>query len=344
MRLAIDAMGGDYAPKEIVAGAVQALEVIGNDDRLVLIGQEDRIRAELASNPEWKNDPRLEIVHTKDVVEMGDHPVEALRQKRDNSISRMAQMAADGEVQAVISAGNTGACVAACQMKIRPIKGINRPGIAVVIPSFAGPIIMCDVGANPMPKPHQLHEYALMASIYHQCLFHVERPRVALLNIGEEDDKGSPMVRQVRDLIKSDPRLNYVGYVEGRTLLSGAADVVVCDGFVGNVVLKLIEGLTDGLTKALFKTLEKKDPKAIDILGPVLKEACQQHDYSEHGGAPLIGVDGICIICHGVSDRRAIKNAVVLASKLAKSNVNQHIVDSINSLPNSSVDCASHNA
>jgi glycerol-3-phosphate acyltransferase PlsX len=337
-------MGGDYAPKEIVAGAVLALQTLAQDDRQVLIGQEDRIRAELASLAEWNNDPRLEIVHTREVVEMGDHPVEALRQKKDNSISRMAQMAANGEVDAVISAGNTGACVAACQMKIRPIKGVSRPGIAVVIPSFAGPIIMCDVGANPMPKPHHLHEYALMASIYHKCLFKVDRPRVALLNIGEEDDKGNPLVHQVRDLIKHDPRLNYVGYVEGRTLLAGAADVVVCDGFVGNVVIKLIEGLTDCLTKALFQTLQKKDSKVLDVLGPVLKEACQQYDYTEHGGAPLIGVDGICIICHGVSDRRTIKNAVGLASKLAKSNVNQHIVESINSISDGSADCACQKA
>ncbi|NLE30564.1 MAG: phosphate acyltransferase PlsX [Phycisphaerae bacterium] len=344
MRLAIDAMGGDYAPKEIVAGAVLALDLLTEDDRLVLIGQEDRIRTEFAALDQWNNDPRIEIVHTRDIIEMGDHPVEALRQKRDNSISRMAQMAADGEADAVISAGNTGACVAACQMKIRPIKGVSRPGIAVVIPSFAGPIIMCDVGANPMPKPHHLHEYALMASIYYKCLFKTERPKVALLNIGEEDDKGNPFVRQVRDLIKPDPRLNYVGYVEGRTLLAGAADVVICDGFVGNVVLKLIEGLTDGLTKALFQTLEHKDPKTLEVLGPILKEACQKHDYSEHGGAPLIGVDGICIICHGVSNRRAIRNAIALALSLARSNVNQHIVESINNIPDSSTDCACRTA
>lgn len=333
MRLAIDAMGGDYAPQEIVAGAVDALPILASDDQLVLIGQEDRIREVLTGLPGWKNDPRVEIVHAAEVIGMGDNPVDALRHKKDNSISRMAELAADGKADAVISAGNTGACVAACQMKIRPLKGVHRPGIAVVIPSFGGPMVLCDVGANPMPKPHHLHQYALMASIYVKSLFNLpHEPRVALLSIGEEDGKGNPLVKQVRALLKADPRINFVGYVEGRTILSGQAEVVICDGFVGNVVLKLIEGLSDGLSKMLVQQIAEADPKMLKSFEPILRSVKQKHDYSEHGGAPLLGVDGICIICHGSSNRLAIKNAIAVAYKLAKSNVNERIVENINSI------------
>jgi len=333
MRLAVDAMGGDFAPQEIVAGAVQALSVLSEDDRIVLIGQEPRIRQCLSELPEWNQDPRLEIVHTSEVVEMGDNPVDALRHKKDNSISKMAELAAQGQVQAVISAGNTGACVAACQLGIRPLKGIQRPGIAVLIPSFAGPMILCDVGANPMPKPHHLHQYALMASIYAKNLFNLSTPpRVALLSIGEEEGKGNPLIKQTRALVKNDPRLNFVGNVEGRSLLSGQADVVICDGFVGNVVLKLIEGLSDGLSKMLVQQIGQTDPKMLGMLEPILREVHKKHDYSEHGGAPLLGVDGICIICHGSSHRRAIKNAIAVAYRLAKSNINDQIVEYVNSV------------
>jgi glycerol-3-phosphate acyltransferase PlsX len=245
----------------------------------------------------------------------------------------MAELAAEGKANAVISAGNTGACVAACQMKIRPLKGVHRPAIAVVIPSFGGPMVLCDCGANPMPKPHHLHQYALMASIYVKQLFNLShQPRVALLSIGEEEAKGSPLIKQVRTLIKTDPRINFVGNVEGRTILSGQADVVICDGFVGNVVLKLIEGLSDGLSKMLLQQIGKTDPKMLGMFEPILREIHQKHDYSEHGGAPLLGVDGICIICHGSSNRRAMKNAIAVAYRLAKSNINDKIVEYVNSV------------
>jgi len=329
-------MGGDYAPQEIVAGAVQALSILAPEDRIVLIGKEPRIRQVLAEIPEWTNDPRLEIVHAADIIEMGDHPIDALRHKKDNSISRMAELAAEGKADAVISAGNTGACVAACQMKIRPLQGVHRPAIAVMIPSFGGPVVLCDCGANPMPKPHHLHQYALMASIYVQSLFNMqEKPRVALLSIGEEEAKGNPLIKQTRTLLKADPRINFVGYVEGRTILSGEAQVVVCDGFVGNVVLKLIEGLSDGLSKMLLQQIGKADPKLLTMLEPILREVHKKHDYSEHGGAPLLGVDGICIICHGSSNRRAMKNAIAAASRLAKSNINERIVEQVNSIKES---------
>jgi len=332
MRLAVDAMGGDFAPREVVAGAVAALAHLTAADELVLIGQEERVREELKEAGDAANDPRLRLVHASQVIEMGDHPVEALRQKKDSSIAVMARLAAEGEVDAVLSAGNTGACVAACQMKMRPIKGVSRPGIAVVIPSFTGPVVLCDVGANVAPKPHHLYEYAQMSTVYFQQLLNrQDRPRVALLSIGEEQAKGNQLVKEVRDLIRADARLNFVGNVEGRTLLSGQADIVICDGFVGNVVLKLIEGLADGLIRLLVKDVSQADSSLAKHVDPILKKLWERHDYSEYGGAPLLGVDGVCIICHGASDRRAIGKAVCVAHRLASSNLNERIAEFVSS-------------
>ncbi len=334
MRIAIDAMGGDHAPQEIVAGAVLSLESISEDDSIVLVGRKEEIERVLANLPEWKDDARIEIAHASEVIEMGDNPVEALKQKKDSSIARMVELSADGKVDAAVSAGNTGACVAACQMKLGRLKGVIRPGIAVIIPSFAGSMVLCDVGANPAPKPHHIHQYALMASIYAENVFNLNRPaRVALLNIGEEDAKGNPLVKQARDLIKADPRINFAGYVEGRTIFSGLADVVVCDGFVGNVVLKLIEGLVTGLVQMLTDEVKKSNRMLIKLFSPFLNRLLQKHDYSEHGGAPLLGVNGVFIICHGSSDRRAIKNAISVAYNFARSNINQLIVERIATTP-----------
>lgn len=329
MRIAVDAMGGDYAPDEIIAGAVLALKEMPAQDSIVLVGQENRIRESLSSLG-WKDDGRIEIVHASDVIGMGDNPVEALRQKKDNSITRMVELAAERKVDAVLSAGNTGACVAACQIKLGRLRGVIRPGIAVVIPSFTGPMVLCDVGANPAPKPHHMHQYALMASIYAEHIFSLERPaRVALLNIGEEDAKGNPLVKQARELIKADKRINFVGYVEGRTIFSGIADVIICDGFVGNVVLKLIEGLATGLVKMLAGEIEQSNKMLVKLFAPFLRSLLRRHDYSEHGGAPLLGVKGAFIICHGSSDRRAIKNAIGVARNFARSSVNDLIVERI---------------
>lgn len=332
MRIAIDAMGGDHAPHETVAGAIMGLEYLGSDDQLILVGQEDRIQAELDQTGFEDADHRLSIIHASQIVAMGDNPVDAMRQKRDSSIAKMTQLAANGEVDAIISAGNTGACVAACQMMIRPLKGVHRPGIAVVFPSFGGPVVLCDVGANVAPKPHHLHQYALMCAVYAERLFDLPRQaRVALLSVGEEDAKGNRLVKEVRDILKADSRINFSGYVEGRSLLEGQADVVVCDGFVGNVVLKLMEGLADGLIRLLAKEVAAAHPELVKGFGPILKKLWEKHDYSEHGGAPLLGVDGVCIICHGSSDRRAIRNAVDVAHKMSTSNINKHIVEFINS-------------
>jgi len=333
MRIAVDAMGGDHAPLEIVAGAVQSVSSLGDDDVIVLVGDETLIKDKLDDigiSSEQAN--KLQIVHSTQIVEMSDNPVDAMKNKPDSSIAKMVDLAANGKVDAMISAGNTGACVAACQMKLGRLKGVIRPGIAVVIPTFDKAIVLCDVGANPAPKPHHMHQYALMAGIYAELLFKLKEPaRVALLNIGEEDAKGNPLVKQARDLIKADSRINFVGFVEGRYILADQTDVVICDGFVGNVVLKLIEGLAAAIAKMLAREVERIDQRLIQPFAPALEALWRKHDYTEHGGAPLLGVDGLFIVCHGSSNRRAIKNAVSMARNLRASNINERIVAKLNS-------------
>ncbi len=332
MRIAVDAMGGDHAPKEIVAGAVQSLSSLDNGDVIVLVGNSELIEQELTElGISEQQKSKLEIVHASQVVEMSDNPVDAMKNKTDSSIARMVDLAAKKQVDAMISAGNTGACVAACQMKLGRLKGVIRPGIAVVIPTFNKAVVLCDVGANPAPKPHHMHQYALMAAIYAEVLFKLDGPaRVALLNIGEEDAKGNPLVKQARDLIKADERINFVGFVEGRYILADQTDVVICDGFVGNVVLKLIEGLASAIAKMLAKEVERIDPKLVKPFVPALENLWRKHDYTEHGGAPLLGVDGLFIVCHGSSNRTAIKNAVAMAHKLRANNINERIVEKLN--------------
>lgn len=326
MRIGIDAMGGDHAPHEIVRGAVEGLVEL-NGAELVLIGDEDAVRAELAKHSGWQG--RVEVVPTTEVIGMNESPVDALRKKKDASIPRMAMLAAEKAVDAVISAGNTGACAAACQLKIRPLRGLHRPGIAVVLPSFHGPLVVCDVGANIAAKPKHLHQYAIMASLYAREVLRVENPRVGLLSVGEEDGKGTSLVKKARELIREETRINFIGNVEGRDLFRGTVDVAVCDGFVGNIVLKLTEGLAEGLFKTISAEIASEIPHLAKDFQPVMEKVWANHDYSEYGGAPLLGVDGVCIICHGSSDHRAIRNAVRVASESVERQLNSVIADGL---------------
>lgn len=323
MRIAIDAMGGDHAPAEIVRGAVEGLSYIGPGDELVLLGKEDIVRAHLGNDASNK---QIVIHHCPEVIEMDDSPVEALRQKKNSSIMIMAKLASERAVDAVISAGNTGACAAACQLKMRTLAGLQRPGIAVVLPSFHGPLTVCDVGANVAPKPHHLLQYAQMASAYAEAVLKIKGPRVGLLSIGSEEVKGSPLVKQTHELLKQDPSVNFIGNIEGRELFNGACEVAVCDGFVGNVVLKLVEGLSHGIFETIQHEIAQESAELAERFKPVVKTIWARHDYSEYGGAPLLGVDGVCIICHGSSDRRAIKNAVRVSVDYVKSGVNEMIL------------------
>jgi glycerol-3-phosphate acyltransferase PlsX len=322
-RIAVDAMGGDHAPEMIVRGAVDALCDF-DDIELILVGDEARIRESI---PELNGSgDRLRVVHASESIGMEESPVESIRRKKDSSLLRVIQLGAEGAADAVLSAGNTGAYAAACQLKLRPLPCISRPGIAVTIPTFHKPIVLCDVGANIYAKPHHLYEYAVMASLYAECLLALESPRVALLSIGEESLKGTELVRQAHALLKADERIRFVGNVEGRDLFNNRCDVAVCDGFVGNIVLKLAEGLSEGLIQMLERELAPIDAGVVGELSVVLDRVRCRHDYSEYGGAPLLGIDGTCIICHGRSNAPAIRNGVLTARRFRRLGFNEAIV------------------
>ncbi len=325
MRIAVDAMGGDNAPDEIVAGAIQALQCFEKDDQLLLVGPEALLTEKLqAAGPV---PPGVQVVDASEVIDMDEPPIEALRKKRKSSIAVMAKMASKGQTHAVISAGNTGACVAAFQMRMRNLAGVNRPGIAVVFPTFEGPVTMCDVGANIACKPINLYQYAVMAAIYSKQLYNIQSPRIGIMSIGEEDAKGNEVVKKAREFIKSDSNLNFVGNIEGRDIFKGVCDVAICDGFVGNVVLKLTEGLVDGLFKAIKHELFQKDPELASNFNPIISNIYKKYDYNEYGGALLLGVNGTAIICHGSSKSNTIKNAILSAKKSHSKKINQQIID-----------------
>jgi glycerol-3-phosphate acyltransferase PlsX len=332
VRIAIDVMGGDHAPDAILAGCLDAVSILDDDDILVLIGDEKTIAAGIDARG-LRGNPQLEIEPTTEVIGMAEPPVTALRSKKDSSIVRMGELggrkAGDKSCEVIISAGNTGACVASAQMSMRRLHGVHRPGIAITMPTFHGPVVLCDVGANPEPKPMHLHQYGHMAAVYAKRVIGIERPRVALLSIGGEEAKGTPIVKDTHRLMAADPNINYLGYIEGRELFEGKAEVVVCEGFTGNVVLKLCEGLSAGLFKLIVKEIMSIDPTLAEKFQPVIKSLYAKHDYHEYGGAPLLGANGICMICHGSSEARTIVSAVKAAKSYAAHHVNDAIVEAL---------------
>ena len=325
MRIALDAMGGDYAPREIVRGATAGLKYLSDADEILLYGRQADVEAECAANN--LSDPRVRIVDCPSVIEMGESPVEALRAKRDSSIMRMASDAGKGNLDALISAGNTGAFAAACQLRIRPLKGVSRPGIGVVMPTFHGPALICDVGANVAPKPHHLYEYARMCAVYAREILNIPEPKIGLVSVGEEEGKGNHLVKEAGALIREDPDLHFIGNVEGRDVFGGSGHVFVCDGFVGNVILKLTEGLAEGLFKTIVREIRDESPEMAEKFNPIVDEIWKRHDFAEYGGAPLLGINSVAVICHGRSDNRAISNAIRVATESLRSNLNQTILD-----------------
>ncbi|HUS93226.1 MAG TPA: phosphate acyltransferase PlsX [Phycisphaerae bacterium] len=325
MRIGIDAMGGDHAPVDQVNGALAARSLLAEGDRIVLIGDEPAIRECLAASGGVQD--HVEVRHTDQVIGMDESPVEALRAKPGSSIAVMAEMHRDGEIDACISAGNTGACVAAAQMRLRRLRGVHRPGIAVITPTFHSPVAVCDVGANVNCRPRHLHQYAVMASVYVQAICGTKEPRVGLLSVGEEDAKGNVLVKDTRDLLKDDPNIRFVGNVEGRDLFRDVCDVMVCEGFVGNVVLKLIEGMAFSVVEAILRELATAAALDAGALRKASAQIVRNYDYNEYGGAPLLGVAGICIICHGASSHRGIMNAVRVAKDFAQHHVNEQITE-----------------
>ncbi len=327
MRIGIDVMGGDNAPDEILKGCFTALANLAPDIQIVLIGDAGLINEAIAER--GIKSTQIEVVGTTEVIGMDESPVDAVRAKKDSSLVIMGRMASPklpNRLDAIISAGNTGACVAAAQLHMRRLEGVIRPGIAVTVPTFAGPIVLIDVGANIEPKASHLAQYGVMGDIYARRVLGIENPRVALMNVGGEEQKGTQEVRDARDLLRATEGLNFTGFVEGRGVFNGQADVVITDGIVGNVMLKMAEGLSSGIFRALAKEVFAIDPTLASRLEPVVKSLYAKYDYHEYGGAPLLGVNGVCLISHGSSVARTITNAIRRAHNFVELGVNEEIV------------------
>ena len=326
-RIALDAMGGDHAPDPNVQGAIEA---IGQSEELhvILVGDQELLESKLAEA--GGGDGRITVAAADGVVGMHEKPVVALRAKPNCSIARCWQMMAAREADAVVSAGNTGAVVAAGLRTRLFLKGVKRPGIAVTLPNLKGKSVLIDVGANPAAQPRHLFQYAVMGSIYAREIMGIESPRIGLMNIGSEEGKGNELYRDTHThLANSSLKDSYVGNVEGRGLYHGDADVLICEGFVGNVVLKVSEGMAEFMMKtvggAIMGALDTERDKA----GQVLHQLTQKYRYQESGGAPLLGIDGSCIICHGSSDSHSIRNALKMAFELKAHDINSQIVDQL---------------
>jgi glycerol-3-phosphate acyltransferase PlsX len=332
MRIALDAMGGDHAPVPIVAGAVQAVAEIP-DLTVVLVGDEGQVAPAVAAAGGQVGD-RVELFHCSQQVMMEESPVEALRKKPDNSISRTWQLMVERKVDAIVSAGNTGAMVAAGMRLRRFLKGVRRPGIATIMPTMKGPCVLIDVGANVSPKPQHLFAYGVMGSIFASHILGRERPTIGLMNVGSEEAKGHELAKDTHALFHGSPlKERFVGNVEGRDIHRGACDVVVTEGFVGNVVLKVCEGLFEFVMKMVTYELNKNLDVERHKAHSTITDLVHKHDYSAYGGAPLLGIDGICIICHGSSGDRAIKNALKIAAQYARAGLNEKIVQELAAAP-----------
>lgn len=319
VRIAIDAMGGDHAPEEIVKGALTAareglaaIALVGDQARLDPLLQ----GVDLASLG-------ISVVHASEVIGMDETPTTALRQKKDASITVALRLVKEGRADAVVAAGSTGAAMAAALMTLGRIPGIERPAIAAVLPTQSGPVVLLDVGANVDSKPSYLHQFAVMGSVYFRTIFKNPRPRVGLFNIGEEETKGNDLTLKVYPLLKGNAHLNFVGNVEGRDLPAGKADVVVCDGFIGNGLLKFAEGMAILLMDMMRTEIGRSGRGKLGalIMKPNLKALKRRLDYSEYGGAPLLGVNGLCIIGHGSSKANGIFHAIRVAKEAAEGGV-----------------------
>ncbi len=326
MRIAVDAMGGDFAPAEIVAGSVEAARGLKDLTTLFLVGQEDAIRQELKKHGRIPD--KLVIRHASEVVGMEETPALAIRKKKDNSISRCVEMVKDGEADAAVSAGNTGAMVVAATLKLRTLEGIQRPAIATVMPTSGRPLVLVDAGANTDCTPDLLVEFAVMGSVYAREILGQPNPVVGLLSIGGEDTKGNEISKETFKRLTLAP-INFRGNVEGHDVFRGETDVIVCDGFVGNVVLKTSESVAHAISKWLKKEFTANPVRIVGalLLKGALKSMKKRMDPELFGGAPLLGVNGTCIITHGSSSHTAIFHAVRVACESVGHHVNQHILE-----------------
>lgn len=329
IRVAVDGMGGDYAPQLVVEGAVQAANSF-EDLEIIITGREDAIKRELYRHkvPGGK----ISIRHASEVVEMSDSPVQAVKKKKDSSLSVAIQLLKQKEVDAVVSAGNTGAAVAASTLNLGLLPGIKRPGIAIAVPTLHGITIAIDVGANIDPSSEHLLQYAIMADTFARYLLKKKKPVVGLLNIGEEESKGTETLQEAYKLLR-DSGLNFIGNIEGRDFFTGKCDVIVCDGFAGNVVLKMTESILDMMITLITKEIQKDWLARMGALlcKPAFESIRKETNYEEAGGALLLGVDGVVIIGHGISSAKAIRNAIRVAREAILEHVNDRIIEGINS-------------
>jgi glycerol-3-phosphate acyltransferase PlsX len=326
VKIAVDAMGGDLAPASVVEGSIWAYQENNGSFEMVLVGEKEKIHSEL-SRLKATHAPFV-IHHASERISMEDEAVESLK-KKDSSIAVGARLQKEGKVDAFISGGNTGAVMTHALMTLGRLEGIHRPAIASFLPTEKGIVVFLDVGANAECKAINLYQFGVMGSVYTSQVLKKANPRVGLLSIGEESTKGNEVTLLAHKLLSEDGSLNFIGNVEGRDVLKGTCDVVVCDGFVGNIVLKFSESI-DGFLTWLVKKRVKES--LLFRLGAFLvkvsiRDLRKVLDYTEYGGAPLLGVNGVCIICHGDSPPKAIKNALKLASEMVKEKVNQHIID-----------------
>lgn len=332
MRIAIDAMGGDFAPEKIVAGAVMAAESFPDIDALVLVGDEPAVQRELRKARRLP--ASIETVHASEVIGMDEAPALAVRRKKDSSISRAMDLVKEGKAEAMISAGNTGAVVVAATLKLRTLQGVDRPAIAAVMPSPAKPFVLIDAGANTDCSPRLLFQFAAMGHVYSRKILGQANPLIGLMSVGAEDSKGNEATKEAFRVL-DESKLNFKGNIEGNDLFKGEIDVAVCDGFVGNVILKTSEGLAQALTLWIKREVTQNPIRLLGagfLMGAV-RGMKRQVDSETYGGAPLLGVNGVCMICHGSSSARAILQAVRAARDAVKFQINDSIVSAVGGVP-----------
>jgi len=323
--IALDAMGGDHAPKPEVDGALQAAAEFGV--KVILVGREEIVRKELDRHSGWKKLP-IEIKHASEQITMEDSAGRALRTKKDSSIRVASRLVREGIAQGVVSAGNTGAVMATAKMVQGMLPGVDRPALASALPTLSGrPAVMLDVGANVDCSPEMLAQFAVMGSAYSRVIFHNENPKVGLLSIGEEEHKGNSLTHDATPLVKSQKHLNFIGNVEGRDVYLGNVDVIVCDGFVGNVALKVSEGLAEAIGTMLRESFQETMQRKLGafMARGAFHDFKKRVDYSEYGGLPMLGLNGMCVVCHGRSNAKAIKNAIRVAKEFAEGGMNKRI-------------------
>jgi glycerol-3-phosphate acyltransferase PlsX len=324
MKIAVDAMGGDFAPKNVIEGAILAAQEYGYE--IILVGEKYSIEKELAKHA--KIPKEISIHHASEIIGMDEPPAVTIRKKKESSINVAVNLVKEKKAEALFTAGNTGAAVCSAALNLKTLQAIDRPGISIVLPTLLNNALLIDVGANIDCKPEHLFQFAVMGSVYCRYVLSKKEVKIGLLSIGEEKSKGNELIKLTHDRL-AESSLNFIGNIEGRDIFSGKADVIVCDGFTGNIILKILESVAETVAE-LFK--QQLSSNLLTMIGGFLsmkafKNLKRKVDYAEYGGAPLLGVDGICIIGHGRSSAKAVKNGIRVAAESVLHDINKHIID-----------------